>query len=296
MDFRQLKSFTTVVEYRSFSKAAEKLNSAQPTISTHIRTLEEELKTRLILRTTKSIEITPQGWEAYKYATKILDLRDHILESCSANSRLIIRVGASTIPATYVLPEVLPRYTEHASDTYFVINQNNSRAVADGVLDGQFDVGLIGVPVEKEGLTCVPFCKNRMILITPVTEHFLKLQRKIYMPMEELLKEPIVLREQGSKKSANRFLDDMGIHEEDLNVVARVNDQEAVKNMVARGMGISLISEIAARDFIRERRLLKFELPVQEYQQHLYLIYRKRFGMHQRVQEFIDFLTNYEVS
>ena len=68
MDFRQLKSFVTVVEYKSFSKAAEKLHSAQPTISTHIRTLEDELNTRLILRTTKTVEITPQGMEAYKYA------------------------------------------------------------------------------------------------------------------------------------------------------------------------------------------------------------------------------------
>ena len=52
MDFRQLKSFVTVVEYKSFSKAADKLHIAQPTISTHVRQLEEELGSRLILRTT----------------------------------------------------------------------------------------------------------------------------------------------------------------------------------------------------------------------------------------------------
>ena len=75
MDFKQLKSFAAVVEYQNFSKAADHLHIAQPTISTHIRMLEEELNTRLILRTTKSIEITPQGWDAYRYAIKILDLR-----------------------------------------------------------------------------------------------------------------------------------------------------------------------------------------------------------------------------
>lgn len=296
MDFKQLRSFVAVVEYKSFSKAAEKLNSAQPTISTHIRTLEEELNTRLILRTTKNIEITPQGWDAYKYATKILALRECITESCSGNGRTIIRVGASTVPATYVLPEVLPRYNQIATDTYFVIHQNNSKEIADGVMDGQFDVGLTGIAIEREGMTCVPFCENRMILITPVTEHFLNLQHQLKTPLEELLKEPIVLREHGSKKSANRFLDTMGIREDDLNVVARVNDQEAVKNMVARGMGVSLISEIAARDFIRERRLLKFELPGFQSQQYLYLVYRNRFGTHHRVQDFIDFLTHYEVT
>lgn len=295
MDFKQLKSFVAVVEYKSFSKAAEMLNSAQPTISTHIRTLEEELGTRLILRTTKTIEITPQGMDAYRYATKILSLRECIVENCSGNARSIIRVGASTVPATYVMPDVLPKYGLIAADTYFVIHQSHSSEIADGVMDGQFDLGLTGVAVEKEGLTCVPFCKNRMVLITPVNDHFLNLQRKPNVTLEELLSGPIVLREKGSKKSANRFLEAMGIREEELNVVARVNDQEAVKNMVAGGMGVSLISEIAARDFIRGRRLLKFDLPGFQDQQYLYLVYRNRFGIHSKVKDFIDYLTRYEV-
>jgi len=295
MDFKQLKSFVTVVEYKSFSRAAEKLHSAQPTISTHVRTLEEELNTRLILRTTKTIEITPQGMDAYKYAVKILALRDCIQESCSGNARSIIRVGASTIPATYVLPQVLPQYSQEALDTYFTIHQTNSREVAEGVVDGRFDLGLIGVPMEQEGLTCVPFCENRMVLITPVNEHFLNLRVKNEVAIEELLKGPIVLREQGSKKSANLYLEAMGIREEDLNVVARVNDQEAVKNMVAGGMGVSLISEIAARNFVQERRILKFELPDFQTGQHLYLVYRNRYGTDSSVKKFIEYLSHYEV-
>ena len=101
MDFKQLKSFAAVVEYQNFSKAAERLNIAQPTISTHVRMLEEELNTRLILRTTKSLEITPQGWDAYRYAVKILDLKDRIMDSCSADSKNIIRLGASTPGGLY---------------------------------------------------------------------------------------------------------------------------------------------------------------------------------------------------
>ena len=61
MELKQLRSFATVVESRSFTKAAEKLYTSQPTISTHIRQLEEQLHSRLIVRTTKSIEVTPRG-------------------------------------------------------------------------------------------------------------------------------------------------------------------------------------------------------------------------------------------
>ena len=294
MDFKQLKSFVTVVEYKSFSRAAEKLYIAQPTISTHVRQLEEELGCRLILRTTKSIEITTQGWDAYRYASKILDLRDCILDNCAANSKSILRIGASTIPATYILPAMLAKFAEDSSDTYFNVSQTNGQAVIDGVYDGQFDLGFAGLETEREGVVCRPFCRNRMVIIAPVTEHYLDLQNHI-PPRELLLREPIVLREKGSQKSANRYLMSLGINEEDMNVVARVNDQETVKNLVATGMGISLISELAARDMVRSRRLLKFELPDFQGQNMIYLYYRGRFGTQPGVQDFIDYLKRYEV-
>ena len=294
MDFRQLKSFVTVVEFKSFSKAAEKLHIAQPTISTHVRQLEEELGSRLILRTTKSIEITTQGWDAYRYASKILDLRDCILDNCTANSKNILRIGASTIPATYILPNMLADFAEFSSETYFNVSQTNSQAVVDGVLDGQFDLGFAGIETEREGVICKPFCRNRMVIITPVNEHYLNLQHSI-SPRELLLREPVVLREKGSQKSANHYLMSLDINEDDMNVVARVNDQETVKNMVSTGMGISLISELAARDMIRSRRLLKFELPDSQTQNMIYLYYRSRFGTQPGVSEFIDYLKNYEV-
>ena len=294
MDFRQLKSFVTVVEYKSFSKAADKLHIAQPTISTHVRQLEEELGSRLILRTTKSIEITSQGWDAYRYASKILDLRDCIIDNCTANAKSIIRIGASTIPATYVLPNMLARFAEESNDTYFNVSQTNGQTVVDGVYDGQFDLGFAGINMEREGVICQPFCRNRMVIITPVTERYLNLQNTI-SPREMLLQNPVVLREKGSQKSANRYLTSLDINEEEMNVVARVNDQETVKNMVATGMGISLISELAARDMIRARRLLKFELPDFRDQNMIYLYYRGRFGIDPAVQNFIDYIKHYEV-
>lgn len=289
MDFKQLKSFAAVVEYQSFSKAAEQLRVAQPTISTHVRQLEEELGGCLLLRTTKTIEITPQGWQAYRYAVKILNLRDRILESCSSNARSIIHIGASTVPAAYILPEVLPRYGEISPETYFVTNQADSNAIIEGVSDGQFDVGIVSKQVQQDEMICLPLCENRMVLITPVNEHYLQLHRS-GAPIDQLMKEPIVMRERGSKKSADDFLRSMGINEDELQIVARVDDQETVKNMVTKGIGVSLISEIAARDFVRERRLLQFELDGYQSHQKLYLVYRNRFGISQNVSRFVDFL------
>lgn len=112
MELKHLVSYATVVRLGSFSRAAEELFIAQPTISLHVRQLEEELQTRLLLRTTKSLEVTEKGREVYEYALSILQLKDRITEKCSDSVRRIIRLGASTIPSAYLLPEVLPAYVK----------------------------------------------------------------------------------------------------------------------------------------------------------------------------------------
>lgn len=292
MDFRQLQSFTAVVELGSFTKAAEKLSISQPTISTHIRGLEEELNVRLILRTTKNIDITPKGRELCDYASKILELRDRMVQTCSPDAKQIIHLGASTIPAAYLLPEILPKYAKLSQDTYFIIHQDNSQGIIDSLLNGLFDIGLTSTIRESADLVFRPFCQDRMIIITPVTERFLQLQQSD-APLDTLLKEPIILREKGSKKGVDHFLEKMEIDEASLNVSARLNDQEAVKNLVASGMGISFISETAARNFLKERRLLKFELPDYRSQRSLYLVYRKEHASASRIKEFIAFLEQY---
>ena len=112
MEFRQLESFCAVVRYQSFTKAAEKLYISQPTISTHIRMLEQEFNSRLIIRTTKNIEITPHGKELFACAQKIFTLKNDLIQKWSEENKKIIRIGASTIPADYILPEVLPLFCQ----------------------------------------------------------------------------------------------------------------------------------------------------------------------------------------
>ena len=295
MEFKQLESFAAVVRLRSFTRAAEQLYISQPTISTHIRALEEELNMRLILRTTKSIEVTPEGQKLYEYAVNILQLRDRMMQECSADAKRIIHLGASTIPSAYILPEILPQFGGRYANTFFVIHQSDSKGVLEGLSDGIFDVGLIGMESEKESITCEPFCEDRMVLITPVNERFLAMQRQNISALEVLQQEPVILRERGSgsKKSVDRFLEQMGIHDDQLNITARVNDPEAIKNLVAQGLGVSIISQRAALNFIREKRLLAFDLPANTNSRQLYLAYRTEHGSHGTIQEFVDFVKKY---
>ena len=128
MDFKQLRSFVAVVDCGSFTKAAARLYTSQPTVSAHIRQLEDELHERLFLRTTKSLAITPRGRELYEYAAHVLSLQDRLLSSWSEDQHLI-RLGSSTIPSAYILPELLPQF-----DVCHICGKGN------------LDASLVGVP------------------------------------------------------------------------------------------------------------------------------------------------------
>lgn len=290
MDIKQLRSFVAIVDHSNFSKAAAKLNISQASVSTHLLQLEKELEVTLLNRNTKTMELTDAGWMVYKYAGQILEMERCVIETCSPGTRRIIRIGASTIPATYILPDVLRQYGELFANDQCKFSQCSSKDVAAGVLDGRFDVGLIGHRVEKGGIKCLPLCPNPMVLITPVTERYLQMQQG-GAPVRALLKEPVILREKGNRKSLDLFLDKMGLDEQDLQIAARVNDQETVKNMVAGGLGVSVISEIAAKDFVQARRLLKFDLSHYQDGGYIYLIYPESCSNRDSAWNFIDYLS-----
>ena len=293
MDFKQLQSFVTVVQEESFTQAAGKLFVSQSTVSTHIHQLESELNTKLILRTTKSLQITPKGRELYEYALNILELKERMIQACSIESQRIIHLGASTIPSAYILPQLLADFGKRHPDIYFIIHQSDSQGIINGLKDGLFNLGFIGMSCEDSDFCCQPFCHDRMVVITPVNEHFLRYKQQKENVLPELLREPLILREKGSgsKKMADNFLAHSGISEDELQIIARVNDQETIKNLVASGMGISIISEKAAHNFLQEKRLLAFELPQAFSERSLYLIYRKNYLLPSYVKEFLGFIS-----
>ena len=295
MDFKQLQSFVAVAKYKSFSVAAEKLFLSQPTVSTHIRLLEEELESRLIIRSPKYLELTPRGVEFYDYAVSTLNLRDNLLTRWSDHENTIIRISASTLPATYILPEVLPGFSGLHPNTYFHITQSDSAGVLQDVMADRCSIGLTGMFSDSDKLECIPFYEDSMVIITPVTEHFLALRTQGMCEIETLLQEPIILRESksGVQKRADKLLQNRNIREEELNVVARVNDPETVKNLVSGGMGISLISHKAARNLEQEKRILVFPIEDSKMLRTLYLVYKKDYIFQKNILAFIEYLKRF---
>ncbi len=295
MEFKQLQSFVEVVRNLSFTKASQELYISQPTVSMHISQLESELGVRLIIRTTKSLEVTPVGRQLYEYAVNLLAMRDRMIANCSLQSRHILSLGASTIPSAYLLPKLLPEFAARNPDSYFVIHQSDSSGVMDGLLDGTYDLGIIGMQPQPGLLASEKLCTDRIVLIAPVNEHTLSLKESGPNAFNILRSEPVILREEGSGsgKKAEEILQRSGISEEQLQVVARANDQETIKNMVAGGLGVSMISKLAAQDYLESRRLICFEFPEEVSSRSLYLVWRSGYILQDDLQEFIRFLKSH---
>lgn len=293
MDLKQLRSFVAVADCGSFTRAAEKLYISQPSVSAHVRQLEEELNEQLFLRTTKSLAITARGRELYEYAVHVLGMQERLL-SRWAEEETRICIGASTIPSAYLLPELLVGYRAKQPDVTFEICQSDSRGVLNGLLDGRFELGFVGMESADERLALTPFYRDTMVLITPNNEHFAGLRARGADPAEILCSQPVLLREEGSgsRKYTDDFLRAAGVEMAQLSVTARLNDQESVKNLVAGGLGVAVTSEKAAEDACTAGKLIAFPLPGSAARE-LYLARRRGERCRPQTAHFAEFVTQF---
>lgn len=294
MEFKQLEAFVAVVDYGSFSEAARKLYLTQPTISTHIRSLEEELHTRLIIRTTKKLTITPKGYQLYDSAVRMLDIRNNLFENFTGSKKQIIDLAASTIPSSYLLPELMAGFGRMYPDVYFHSWQTDSAGAISRVLDGSVDLALTGQNTGDDSCIFIPFCQDDMVIATPVNDHYLQLKERP-VTFSDFLKDPIIIRERGSgtKKEMDIFLENAGIEPSSLNVVARMNDLESIKKSIVNGLGISILSARSAVDLKKTKQILLFPLEGTAHKRSFYIVYSKNRILKAHVRQFIQYVKNY---
>lgn len=294
MDFRHLEVFVAVVDYNSFSEAARRLYLTQPTVSAHIHSLETELNSRLIIRTTKKLTITARGHQLYDYAARILNMRSSLIEEFTGGNQKIIELGASTIPSSYLLPELLGAFCKTVSDVYFHSSQSDSARAIQKVIDGTVDFSLVGQEIREESCCFVPFYQDHLVLAAPVNAHYLHL-KETGASIEDFLQDPMILREKGSgtKKEVDLFLEKQGLSSAKLNVVARMNDLESIKKSIVSGFGISILSARSVQDLEKTKQILLFPLEEPAHQRTFYIVYSKNRILKPHVKQFIRFAREY---
>lgn len=289
MNLKQLEAFVQVSESGSFSKAAKELFLTQPTISAHISSLEKELNVRLFIRNTKEVSLSDDGKDLYRYAKQITDLEKAIEERFymdSDDGKHFITIAASTIPTQYLLPKVLLCYRERYPKEQIKIMETDSSEVVTQVVDHMVDVGFTGTVLEKKHCKYIPFYKDELAVITPDTPEYRILKEQNRDDIDWIKRKPLILREEGSgtRKEAEKQLKNAGISMEDLDIVASIANQETIKKSVKQGMGITVLSRLAAED---EDGLLIFPIPGADEGRDINLVYNKNYQMTRSADRFI---------
>ena len=297
MDIKQLEAFVHVVETCSFSKAGELLHLTQPTISSHILSLERELNIKLIVRTTKETYPSEAGKLLYNYAKEILIMRENAVQAIrmfSQEMRGTITVAASTIPGQYYLPKILQSFREKYPDIKFNIQMTDSSDVVDRVTTRTAEVGFSGTEIDAPKCIYREFADDKLVVITPNEPRFRQYVGKGF-PIRQIREEPFISRESGSgtRKETEAFLRELGINVAELKTAVEVRSTESIIKMVSEGMGVAVLSKSACEDYQQFGKVLAFDFDNITLRRKLYLIKHKNSILSPIAQVFYDYAKNY---
>lgn len=292
MDIRKLEVFRKVVELKSFTKAAEAALLSQPTVSEHIRSLEEELGLKLVDRLGREASPTPVGRLLYQYAVRLTQLQQEALQAIARFNGALsgeVRIGASTIPGSYILPRLLATFCRTFPDVKPVLRISDSRAIASQVLEGTVDLGLVGAIWNERGLEWMPLFADPLVLAVRPGH---PLASRSSLPVAELLNHPMVLREQGSgtRKVVARILEQQGHRESDLREAATLGSNEAVREAVKAGIGLAVLSARSIAQDLRSGDLAAVPLDDAAAKRPISLIRRKNRELSPVAAAFLDHL------
>lgn len=295
MGLYQFQVFKTVADKKSFSGAAQALYISQPAVSMHIRSLEEHFKTKLFDRTSQQIAITQSGQILYNYVDKILTLIDQAEKDIFNYSGHIegpLSVGASFTIGEYVIPKILGNFNKQYPKVKSTLQVTNTEHIVNAVLKQELDLGLVEHSVDAPELIISPFMRDEMVVVFS-PDHPLANRKSIYF--EELIKLPLVIREQGSgtRMIVEERLADLGVDFSKMNIVMELGSTEAVKEAVEAGFGTTVVSKWAVRKEIKLGTLVPVQVKDFLLLREFYLIHHKDKFKPPVVDTFIDFLIAY---
>ncbi len=247
MDLRRLEIFAKVAELGSFSRAAEALYLTQPTVSEHVRALEDELGVQLLDRLGRGAAVTRAGDLLLGYARRILALAaearqavDHFQGRMSGE----LIVGGSTIPGEYVLPGLIAEFRAKYPDVSIALQIGSSRQVTTWVEEGRVEVGIVGARPANRTLEARELMSDELVIVVGAGHRW---AARRGVKLRDVASEPMIVRERGSgsREALEQALKRAGADLGDFNVVAEMGSTQAIKQAVRAGVGIAIISQRA---------------------------------------------------
>jgi DNA-binding transcriptional LysR family regulator len=290
MTLRQFEVFLAVAGERSFSRAAKKIHSSQPTVSEHVSELERELGKKLFFRRGREVTLTEAGRVFEEYAARAVsavnDARQAINELDGLRHGSVL-VGASTTPGLYVMPEIIAAFRARYPGIELRLQIANSQVIEDRVKERALDLGVVGGHSVGHGEECrAAGLLDELILVVPPGHRWAK-RRDI--SLDELAAEPMLTREPGSatRTVTERALQRAGVK---FRVAMELDHTEAIKQAVMAGLGVSLVSIHAVRGEVATRRLCPLRLRGLRIHRHFHIIHHEARRVTASARAFMEFM------
>ncbi len=252
MELRQLQYVVQIATEKNFSRAAEKLHIAQPSLSQQLSKLEKEIGVLLFRRTTNTVELTHAGSVFTDKATAILDAIEQLRQEMDdlaqmRKGRLV--VGSLPITGSHVLPLVLPVFQARYPEIEVVLVEDTPSKLEQLTASGQTDLSVLSLPLFDPALAYEPLVDEEIWLALPPQHRLAEADADAFpagIPVGELEHEPfIVLKKgQGFRQIAHDLCASAGF---EPRIVFESTNIETVQSLVAAGMGIAFVPSMVAR-------------------------------------------------
>ena len=293
IEFRHLETFCRVAELKSFSKAADDLFLTQPTISGHILSLEQSLSLRLFDRASREVRLTKSGEVFQEYASRILSLRKDLLNALSEFSQGIrgeLSLGTSTIPGEYLLPRLIGDFKKNHPSFIISLKIADTKEVIQYVLQDHVEFGIIGAKLNHPSLHYERFEEDEIIVVAS-SDH--PLARKKRVTLDQLSREPWIIREEGSgtRIAVEKMLRRKGKSLRQFNVVLEMGSTSSVKEGVRAKLGLAFISERATEGELRQGSFSRIDVEgLEPIFRQIYIVSHRRRTLSPMGMEFLRFL------
>ncbi|MCC7129393.1 MAG: hypothetical protein B6D39_00430 [Anaerolineae bacterium UTCFX2] len=276
MDLLKLEIFLHSAESLNFSTTAKRMHLSQPTISHHIRDLENELGVELFERTAGGLHLTEAGRLLLPWARKLIYQSKQVQEMMTSLQEKIVgylRIACSTTSGKYLLPLLAGRFRQRYPWVKISILSCTSEHVIPRLLEEDANLGVLSREAFEEGLESQEFFTDQIILIAPKDHPWSHRQS---VDPEDLLDAQVIMREP-TAGTRRVLLTELGKHDirlEDLEVFLELGNAEAIVETVAAGFGVSFVSRLSASHALRERTVVEVPISGLELRRKVYMVRR----------------------
>jgi LysR family transcriptional activator of glutamate synthase operon len=272
MDVDRLRAFVAVARARRFTRAATALGVSQPSLSRRVQQLEEDVGAKLVVRTPSGVVLTNAGERFLPHAERALasvDAGRNAIDELSGEPRGSVALGTQQTISAYVLPPVLARFHARYPSIYLRLREAPTEQVEERLAAGEFDLGLMNLPVRRLELAVQKLWQEDYVLVVPAGHRLASLGRAV--ALAEAAEEPLVIIAGIAPTNALfAACDERGVQPR---VVAEADNLEAVRRMVERGMGVYLLPRTMAQA-ADVRRLRSVDIARGGLRRHVALVHR----------------------